>query len=78
MCDVRNVYESERLRLGKCPERGGLCAFVRNGERGQITDVLEVSSGQFFVVVQWDEPAQAEPMLSYFGRASYRIFLRDE
>jgi len=75
---VRNDYGTEDRVGMKCPERGGLCAKVKVGERGNVIGIKEVSPGGYFLVVRWDEPARGEPMLSYFGRMSRRIYLREE
>jgi len=75
---VRNIYGADRFRGMKCPENGGVCADVRVGERGSIIRVEEVSPNRYFFVVRWDEPRQGEPMLSYFGRMTRRVFLEVE
>jgi hypothetical protein len=75
---VRNIYGTDRYVGMKCPERGGLCARVKVGESGRVIAIREVSPNRYFVVVRWDEPNEGEPMLSYFGRKTRRIFLREE
>ena len=74
---VRNDYGAD-ARIGmKCPERG-ICAEVKVGERGSVIGVREVSPDGYFIVVRWDNPAHGEPMLSYIGRMTRRVFLKVE
>jgi hypothetical protein len=74
---VRNLFWSDRFRGMKCPQHGGLCADVRVGDEGTVIGTTE-SSGGYFLVIRWDQPSQGEPMLSYFGRMTRRVFLRIE
>lgn len=71
---VRNIYWTDTYRGAKCPVIG-VCADVKIGERGRVIGIKEVSPNEYFFVVQWDEPSQGEPMLSYFGRMSRRVFI---
>lgn len=75
---VRNIYWTDRFAGSKCPEYGGACAVVKAGDQGRIIGVEEVSPNRYFFVVRWDEPSQGEPMVSYFGRMSRRVFLEVE
>jgi hypothetical protein len=75
---VRNIYWTDRFAGSKCPENGGACAVIKTGERGSVIRVEEVSPNRYFFVVRWDEPSQGEPMVSYFGRMSRRVFLEME
>jgi hypothetical protein len=73
---VRNISWSPNHRAMKCPN-GGLCADVKVGDRGSVV-AIQQSSGGYFLVVRWDEPSHGEPMLSYFGRMTRRVFLKVE
>jgi len=75
---VRNIYWSDSYRGQKCPADGGTCADVRVGECGSVIGFREVSPNGYFLVVRWDEPRQSQPMLSYFGRMTQRLFLKLE
>jgi len=75
---VRNIYWTDRFSGAKCPANGGVCADVKVGERGSVIGVEEVSPNRYFFVVRWDEPSEGEPMLSYFGRMTRRVFLEVE
>jgi len=74
---VRNIYWSDRYRGAKCPTDGSPCADIRVGECGSVIGFEEVSPNRYFLVVLWDEP-RSEPMLSYFGRMTRRVFLKLE
>ncbi len=75
---VRNIYWTDRFAGMKCPASGGVCAVVKVGEHGSVIGIEEVSPNRYFFVVRWDEPSQGEPMLSYFGRMTRRVFLEVE
>jgi hypothetical protein len=75
---VRNIYWTDRFSRAKCAANGGVCAVVKVGERGSVIGVEEVSPNRYFFVVRWDEPSEGEPMLSYFGRMTRRVFLEVE
>lgn len=75
---VRNVYWSDSRRGAKCPTSAGACADVRIGECGSVIGFQEVSPNEYFLVVRWDDPGHSEPMLSYFGRMTRRVFLELE
>jgi hypothetical protein len=75
---VRNIYWTDRFSGAKCPAKGGVCAVVKVGEYGSVIGVEEVSPNRYFFVVRWDEPTGGEPMLSYFGRMTRRVFLEVE
>jgi hypothetical protein len=75
---VRNIHWTEKFSGAKCPANGGVCADVKVGERGSVIGLEEVSPNRYFFVVRWDEPGGGEPMLSYFGRRTRRVFLEVE
>lgn len=72
---VRSIFWADNFRGMKCPRRGGRCVDVRVGDEGTI-DGIEPASGGYFLVVRWDKPATGDPMLSYFGRMTRRVFLQ--
>ena len=74
----RNIYRADGYREFKCPDRFGLCEEVTAGEQGTAIGIEKCSFGGYFIVVQWDDPPQGEPMFSYFGRKTRRIFLSEE
>jgi hypothetical protein len=74
---VRWAYASDRYRCMKCPEQGESTP-LRVGEHGSIVGMKEVSPKNYFLVVRWDESQQSEPLVSYFGRKTHRVFLEEE
>jgi hypothetical protein len=72
---VRNTFWADNYRGMKCPERGGRCEDVHVGDEGTVVGI-EPSSGGYFLIVRWDQQATDNPMLSYFGRMTRRVFLQ--
>ncbi len=82
---VRHLYLDDRFAVAKCPASidiravaEGVCTGVARGERGSIIRVEEWTPQQYFLVVQWDEPNQGAPMLSYIDSAFHRFSLEAE
>jgi hypothetical protein len=55
----------------------GPCKKVADGERGVVIGLEQVGARAYFLVVWWDEPADSENYLSYFGRYSGREALAE-
>ncbi|HEY6331983.1 MAG TPA: hypothetical protein VI756_21825 [Blastocatellia bacterium] len=62
-------------RAGKSPQEGGPSSNITEGDLGTIAGIIPVPDGGYFITVQWDDPAGGPPLISYCGRATYRIFL---
>jgi len=60
----------------KCPA-DGYCKRVTDGETGVVVGLEQVADGGYFLIVRWDEPADSENYLSYFGRYSGREALAE-
>jgi hypothetical protein len=71
-------YNTKELSTGKCSEKDGRCASMRVGERGEVVGIKEVSSGDYFIIVRWDELVRGDRMTSSYSRYSYRVFITEE
>jgi hypothetical protein len=67
---VRHRY-TEKFRAMKCPEEGGVCREVREGESGTVVRIVKVPDGGYFLEVRWDE-SKSQSYYSYFGRYTHR------
>jgi hypothetical protein len=74
---VRCIYANERYQGMKCPEQGE-CVRLKIGEYGSVVGMKEVSPKKYFIVVRWDKSEQNEPLVSYFGRKTHRVFLEED
>ena len=64
---VRVVY-SEPIMIGKRSSKG-FWLDVEVGSRGTVKEIEESSPGRYDVIVQWDEPQQDAPWVTYYRRA---------
>ena len=62
---------TEKSRLMKCPEEGGICREVREGESGNVIRIVKVPDGGYFLEVRWDDSG-SQSYCSYFGRYTQR------
>jgi hypothetical protein len=59
----------------KFPQQGGPCSRVAKGDCGTVSGFVPVPDGGYFLVVRWDDPTGGPELISYCGRAAYRVFL---
>ena len=69
------LLEYANPRAGKRLAGGGPDQSLVDGETGTVTGTIPVRDGGYFVVVSWDDARQDSPLISYFGRKTYRVFL---